>query len=82
MFPRKTGGKPCKWIFLILKTRIIPWPVYRYPPYSHAGVDRQNELEYRTETGIQCFIPKEKLGYWIEKKTGQRLIDFQNYRII
>jgi len=28
------------------------------------------------------FSPKEKLLYWYEKKTGKRLFDFRNYKII
>jgi hypothetical protein len=26
--------------------------------------------------------PKEKILYWIEKKTGKRLFDFKNYKVI
>ena len=28
------------------------------------------------------FSLKEKILYWIEKKTGKRLFDFKNYKII
>lgn len=44
-------------------------------------IRRQNwKIELDTQTKYFSF--KDKLLYWIEKKTGKRLFDFQNYKII
>ena len=37
-------------------------------------------IELDTET--KHFSPKDRVLYWIEKKTGKRLFDFQNYKIV
>lgn len=53
---------------------------------THPSVmlQRVKEKNWQVELDVnqKKFSLKEKLLYWIEKKTGKRLFDFRNYRII
>jgi hypothetical protein len=53
---------------------------------THPGVmkDRISEKNWHINLDIskKNFSAKEKLLYWYEKKTGKRLFDFRNYKII
>jgi hypothetical protein len=52
-----------------------------HPLVMQERIKRQNwNIEMDTKTKYFSF--KDRLLYWIEKKTGKRLFDFQNYRII
>jgi hypothetical protein len=52
-----------------------------HPSVMQKRIQRQNwNIELDTET--KHFSLKGRLLYWIEKKTGKRLFDFQNYKII
>ena len=46
--------------------------------------NRIKEKNWTVELDItkKKLSPKEKILYWIEKKTGKRLFDFKNYRVI
>ena len=46
--------------------------------------NRISEKNWHIDLDIskKSFSPKEKLLYWYEKKTGKRLFDFRNYKII
>ena len=53
---------------------------------THPSVmlQRVKEKNWQVELDVnqKKFSLKEKLLYWFEKKTGKRLFDFRNYRII
>lgn len=52
-----------------------------HPSVMQDRIKRQN-WNIELDTGIKRFSFKERLLYLVEKKTGRRLFDFQNYRII
>ena len=43
---------------------------------------KQQNWNIELDTDTKYFSFKDKILYWIEKKTGKRLFDFQNYTII
>jgi hypothetical protein len=52
-----------------------------HPAVMRPRIHRQNwNIELDTKT--KKFSPKNRVLHWIEKKTGKRLFDFKNYRII
>ena len=52
-----------------------------HPAVMQKRVAGQN-WNIELDTGRKQFSLKEKLLYWIEKKTGKRLFEFRNYKII
>ena len=52
-----------------------------HPAVMQKRVTGQN-WNIELDTGRKQFSLKEKLLYWIEKKTGKRLFEFRNYKII
>ena len=43
---------------------------------------REKNWDINVDISKKRFSTKERLLYWFEKKTGRRLFDFKNYRII
>ncbi len=52
-----------------------------HPAVMQKRVTGQN-WNVELDTGKKQFTFKEKLLYWIEKRTGRRLFEFRNYKII
>lgn len=52
-----------------------------HPSVMHQRVKEKN-WQVELDVNQKKFSLKEKVLYWFEKKTGKRLFDFRNYRII
>ncbi len=52
-----------------------------HPAVMHDRIQRQN-WKIKLDTGVKRFGLKGWLLYFIEKKTGKRLFDYRNYRIL
>ena len=52
-----------------------------HPSVMREKIHRKN-WDISLDVQQKKFSLKERLLYWIEKKTGKRLFDFRNYKII
>lgn len=52
-----------------------------HPKVMEPRISRGN-WKVNLDISQKNFSAKDRLLYWIEKKTGRRLFDFKNYRII
>lgn len=52
-----------------------------HPNVMQARIAKQN-WKVELDTSRKKFSAKDRLLYWVEKKTGRRLFDFKNYTII
>lgn len=51
-------------------------------PLVMLGRVKRKNWQVTLDINKKKFSPKEKLLFWFEKKTGKRLFDFKNYRLI
>jgi hypothetical protein len=52
-----------------------------HPAIMQKRIDNKN-WKLHLDTGRKNFNLKKRLLYWVEKKTGKRLFEYQNYKII
>lgn len=78
---QKTEEILSKDVFDFTEFDSLEWFTGTHPAVMQPRIQSHN-LTTTLDISKKNFSFKERLLYWVEKKTGKRLFDFRNYKII